>query len=78
MERARVGDGPVVVPAEVLEGLAAVRRSGVCNMLDRECVRQVAGLLGQDVAYRWLAENPGPYAEGVFRGFAAGGDDDGG
>ncbi len=68
-------DGPVRVPAEVLRGLEAVRLSGgggghAAMMLDRMAVQVRAMEMGHSEAARWVSEHPGPYADGVLRGFA--------
>ncbi len=63
---------PVTVPREVLEGIEAVRRSGLTNMLDRPRVADLAHELGFEAAARWVGENRELYARGVFEGFEAG------
>lgn len=59
---------PVVVPADVLEGIEAVRQSGA-NMVDRAHVLVVAHRTGYRQTVRWIEENPDEYAHGVFHGF---------
>ncbi|WP_309474758.1 DUF5049 domain-containing protein [Dissulfurirhabdus thermomarina] len=59
------------VPAAVLEGILAVRRCGLTNMLDRPVVADLAEKLGFPEAARWIETHPRDYAEGVFRGFEA-------
>jgi hypothetical protein len=69
-ERAeRVGARPVAIPREVLEGLEAVRASGLTNMLARDVVAGLAEDLGFDAAAEQIRKNPGSYARGVFLGF---------
>ncbi len=63
--------GPVIVPREVLDGLEAVRRSGLTNMLDRPRVADLAHELGFEAAARWVGGNRALYARGVFEGFQA-------
>ena len=65
----------VQIPAEVLKGLEAVRQSGRTNMLDRNAVAAIALELGYVEAAFWIedAANRKAYAEGIFRGFIAGG-----
>lgn len=59
----------IVVPAAVLDGLEAVKRSGLTNMLDRPMVARLALEMGHvDLAF-WIEANPGLYAQGIFRGF---------
>jgi hypothetical protein len=59
----------VSVSREVLEGIEAVRLSGVTNMLDRHAGAYHAETMGYTDAARWLRENPSLYAKGVFVGF---------
>ena len=60
----------VEVPQKVLEGIMAVRDSGLTNMLDRPVVARLAERMGFDEAAQWVRSEPRTYAEGVFRGFA--------
>ena len=68
---------PVAVPRAVLDGILAVRDSGRTNMLDVNAVARVALELGHDEAAAWVADpaNRSRYAEGVFRGFGASGEE---
>jgi len=59
----------VKVPKAVLDGLEAVRRSGLTNMLDRPVVAQLAEEFGFEEAARWIRTRRKAYAEGIFRGF---------
>jgi hypothetical protein len=59
----------VPVPAEVLEGIEAVRLSGLTNMLDRSTVADIAEDLGFENAARWVRENRDLYARAIFHGF---------
>jgi hypothetical protein len=59
----------VRIPAAVWEGLEAVRRSGLTNMLDRPRVIEIAELWGYDETAKWLRANRKAYAEGIFAGF---------
>ncbi len=59
------------VPAKILDGIEAVRRSGLVNMLDRNGVAEVAMALGLPAVAAWVVAEPGQYARGVFRGFEA-------
>lgn len=59
------------IQAEVIDGILAVRRSGLTNMLDQPVVARIAGELGFPDAARWIEAHPKEYAEGVFRGFEA-------
>jgi len=63
--------GKVKVPKAVLDGLEAVRRSGLTNMLDRPVVAQLAEEFGFKKAARWIRTRRKLYAIGVFHGFAA-------
>jgi hypothetical protein len=73
--RREPGPDAVRVPSDVMEGLEAVRLSGLTNMLDRPVVARIAAAMGYDACARWVRENRALYARGVFRGFRA---DDGG
>lgn len=66
MERTKVR-----VPADVLEGLEAVRLSGKTNMLDVPRVVELAYEMHHYATALWVHENRKQYAEGVFRGFEA-------
>ena len=59
------------VPKDVLDGLEAVRRSGLTNMLDRPVVVRLAEEMGFEGAARWVETHRKEYAEGIFRGFEA-------
>ena len=59
------------VPKDVLDGLEAVRQSGLTNMLDRPIVASLAREFGFEEAARWVEDHRGRYAEGIFRGFEA-------
>ena len=61
----------VLIPAAVLKGIEAVRRSGRTNMLDRVAVAAIALELGYVEAAFWIEDtaNRKAYAEGIFNGF---------
>ena len=61
----------VAVTREVYEGLEAVRRSGLTNMLDRPRVAEIAEAMGYAQAARWVREHRDLYARGIFHGFEA-------
>ena len=61
----------ILVSAEVLEGLEAVRGSGKTNMFDRPRVIELAFEMGYEETGFWVQENRKQYAEGIFRGFAS-------
>lgn len=61
----------VKVPQKVLDGLMAVRDSGLTNMLDRPMVARLAERMGFAEAAEWVRGHRKEYAEGVFRGFTA-------
>lgn len=62
-------EGPVMVAREVLDGLEAVRRSGLVNILGRHDVAAIAEGMGFDTAAQWVRENRALYARGIFQGF---------
>lgn len=64
-------DGPMEVPADVLEGLETVRRSGA-NMVERAHVLVLAKRMGYRRTVRWVEEHPDEYAHGISHGFVAG------
>jgi len=57
-----------MVTREVLDGLEAVRTSGLTNMLDRPVVIELAKQMGFEETARWIESHPRDYAEGIFRG----------
>ena len=59
----------VNVPKAVLDGLEAVRQSGIVNMLDHPVVAQLASEFGFEEAARWIETRRDLYAQGIFRGF---------
>ena len=59
----------VRVPREVLDGLEAVRTSGLINMLDRPGVARLARLMQFPEAAEWVEAHRAEYAQGIFRGF---------
>ena len=61
----------VKVPKAVLDGLEAVRRSGLTNMLDRPVVAELAEEFGFEETARWIKTRRREYAVGIFHGFAA-------
>ena len=65
----------VKVPQAVLDGLEAVRRSGLSNMLDRPVVVELAEAFGFEDAARWIEDHRTEFAEGLFKGFEPQGDD---
>ncbi len=61
----------VVVPKDVLQGITAVRDSGLTNMLDRPTVAQLAEQKGFEASARWMRTHRREYAQGIFNGFEA-------
>jgi len=61
----------VKVPKAVLDGLEAVRRSGLTNMLDCPVVAELADEFGFEEAARWIRTHRPEFARGVFHGFEA-------
>ena len=59
------------VPKDVLDGLEAVRLSGLSNMFDRPVVARLAEEMGYGETAEWIVSNKRLYAEGIFKGFAA-------
>ncbi len=69
MERTKKGN-PVIVTADVLEGLEAVRLSGKTNMLDAPRVIELALQMGHVDTAMWVYDNRKLYAQAIFAGFA--------
>ena len=65
----------VKVTRPVLEGIEAVRDSGLTNMLDRPVVILLARQAGFEEAAQWIETHTRQYAEGIFHGFEEAGDD---
>jgi len=61
----------VPVPKVVLDGITAVRESGMFNMMDLPAVAGLARQMGFDEAADWLNDrsNRATYSQGIFRGF---------
>ncbi|MHB9106898.1 MAG: DUF5049 domain-containing protein [Armatimonadota bacterium] len=59
---------PVPVPKAVYDGLEAIRRSGLSNMLDRPRVIEIAELWGDDATAAWVRTHRAEYAQLIFRG----------
>jgi len=53
----------VKVPKAVLDGLEAVRRSGLTNMLDRPVVAELAEEFGFEGAARWIRTHRPEFAD---------------
>ncbi len=59
----------ISIPRDVFEGLEAVRKSNLTNMLDRPMVAKLAAEMGFFETTEWLMDHRKEYAEGIFRGF---------
>jgi len=59
---------PVPVPKAVYDGLEAIRRSGLTNMLDRPRVIEIAELWGDDATAAWVRTHRAEYAKLIFAG----------
>ena len=64
--------GPTEVPADVLEGLEAVKRHGG-NMVERAHVLVLAKRMGYRQAVHWVEEHPSECVRAASHGFEAGG-----
>ncbi len=71
MDRYKSEGDPIVVGPAVIEGIEAVRETGLTNMLDRSEVARIARSLWHIAAGEWIEANPTVYVEGVMRGFVA-------
>jgi len=63
--------GPVPIAREILEGVEAVRRSGLTNMLDRPRVAQLAAEMGYPETSLWIQRHRDLYSRAIFQGFKA-------
>jgi hypothetical protein len=64
-----VNERRVPVTRDVFEGIEAVRRSGLTNMLDRPRVAEIAEEMGFEQSAQWVRKNRGLYARAIFNGF---------
>ena len=64
---------PVRIPAEVLEGLEAVRRHAGTDVLDVATVRYLAIERGKRTLAVWIDKHQEEYSRGLLDGFQAGG-----
>jgi hypothetical protein len=62
---------PVRVPADVLEGLEAVRRHTGTDVLDVATIRYLAIERGQRTLAVWIHRHPEEYGRGLLDGFQA-------
>jgi hypothetical protein len=62
---------PVMVSADVLEGLDAVRLSGETNTMDAREVQAQAYIMGYPEAAWWIEYFPNLYDAGLTNGFIA-------
>jgi len=69
MKRVRLPGDRVRVPAEILEGIEAVRLPGLPNMLDRPAVAEIAEAMGYEESACWVREPRDLYARAIFQGF---------
>ncbi|MCC6158880.1 MAG: DUF5049 domain-containing protein [Deltaproteobacteria bacterium] len=61
--------GKIAIPRAVLDGILAVRASGLTNMFDWCAATEIAAELGHAEAARWIPDNLGRYAAGIIHGF---------
>ena len=73
IERGGRNSNAVPVPGAVLDGITAVKDSGMFNMMDLPAVAGLARQLGFDEAADWMNDrrNRSTYSLGIFRGFRA-------
>ncbi len=60
---------PVRVPEEVLEGLEAVRRYTLTDLLDIPILRYVASETKKPALVVWVDKHPSEYGRGLLDGF---------
>lgn len=61
----------IKVPANVFQGLEAVRKSGTTNMLEWRVATAQAVALGYLDTAQWIESNLEAYERGIFQGFEA-------
>lgn len=66
----------IQIAKEVFTGLEAVRRSGATNMFDRPRVIELLEEMGFDESADWVRNHRSEYANGIFQGFEAVGDNE--
>jgi len=59
----------VTVPYGFGEAIEAVRETGLCNMMDRECVQTALDGDGHFTLVLWLEDHPREYGSAIMRGF---------
>ena len=59
----------ISVTRAVLDGIMAVRDSGLTNMLDRPAVVRLAQEMGHPEAATWIETHTREFAEGIIYGF---------
>jgi hypothetical protein len=64
---------PVRVPADVLEGLEALRRYAGTDVLDVATIRYLANERGRRTVAVWIHRHPEEYGRGLLDGFQAAG-----
>jgi hypothetical protein len=62
---------PVRVPADVLEGLEAVRRYAGTDVVDVATIRYLANERGRRALAVWINTHPEEYGRGLLDGFQA-------
>jgi hypothetical protein len=62
---------PVRLPADVLEGLEAVRRYAGTDVLDVATLRYLANERGRRTLLVWIDRHPEEYGRGLLDGFQA-------
>lgn len=60
---------PVKVPQKVYDGIEAVRKSGLTNMLDRNAVQTLCDKMKFYDAVIRIGDNEREYARAIFEGF---------
>ena len=60
---------PIRVPANVFNGIEAVRLSGKTNMLDAPMVQRLAFDMEHFETVVWMEEHPDLYKRAIFAGF---------
>ena len=69
MELNNQSQDKVPVSQEVLDGINAVKNTGVTNMFDTKVVMHILKVIGMDDAAAWIRDNKDQYAQGILYGF---------
>ena len=62
--------GKTQVPSQdIIDGILAVRDTGLTNMFDVAVVIDIANTLGYNITAKWIQANMIEYAKGIMQGY---------